>query len=115
MMNVKENTFLTSWTWIGLEATTAISEPQQKFDMFQPLRQWLDRIEVNDRQLAHRLCKLIPAQCPFQREIKLFGRTIVTIPPLCKLNPLYNELVALRFRAICYLADFCGEDISAYC
>ncbi|MDE5116162.1 MAG: nitrogenase, partial [Trichodesmium sp. St2_bin2_1] len=29
--------------------------------------------------------------------------------------PLYNELIHLRFRALCYLADVCGEDITSYC
>jgi hypothetical protein len=79
------------------------------------LRKWLDNIEISDRNLAHKLCKLIPSQCPFEREIKLLGHTIVSIPPLCKLNPFYEEVVALRFRAICYLADKCGEDVSSYC
>jgi hypothetical protein len=81
----------------------------------QPLRHWLDQIEVNSPELAHRLCRLIPAQCPFERTVKLFGRTLFHIPPLCKLNPVYDEVVALRFRALCYLADSCGEDISQYC
>jgi hypothetical protein len=40
---------------------------------------------------------------------------IDNIPPMCKLNPLYEEVVGLRFRALCYLADDCGEDISQYC
>lgn len=44
----------------------------------------------------------------------LFGHQVAYIPPLCKLNPLYDELVELRFKALCYLADECGEDISAY-
>ena len=64
---------------------------------------------------AKALAKLIPAQCPFERTIKLFGHAIVSIPPLCKLNPLYDEFVGLRFRALCFLVDRCGEDISAYC
>lgn len=80
-----------------------------------PLRNWLNNLEVCDRKLAHKLCLTIPTQCPFAREIRLLGRTILRIPPLCKLNPLYDEIVALRFRAICYLADECGEDVSAYC
>jgi hypothetical protein len=33
---------------------------------------------------------------------------------LCKLNPLYEQLVGLRFRALSYLADDCGEDVSQY-
>ncbi|MGH2415465.1 MAG: Mo-dependent nitrogenase C-terminal domain-containing protein, partial [Microcystaceae cyanobacterium] len=84
---------------------------KQPLDLFGPLRQWLNNIEVNEPQLAHRLCHLIPSQCPFARKVKLFGYTLLTIPPLCKINPLYNELMELRFRAICYLVDECGEDI----
>ncbi len=85
------------------------------FDIFQSLRQRLDRVQVSNPKLAHRLCQLIPAQCPFERDIKLFGRKLFHIPPMCKLNPLYEEVVALRFRALCYLADECGEDVTAYC
>ncbi len=85
------------------------------FDIFQSLRQRLNRIQVCNPKLAHRLCELIPAQCPFERDIKLFDRKLFHIPPMCKFNPLYQEVVALRFRALCYLADECGEDITAYC
>lgn len=80
-----------------------------------PLRNWLNNITISDRKFAHKLCQIIPTQCPFERKISLFGHTIISIPPLCKLNPLYDEVVALRFRAICFLADDCGEDVSAYC
>ncbi len=86
-----------------------------KSDLLFPLRQWLEAREIRDPQLAHFLCQLIPSRCPFAREIKFFGKTILNIPPLCKLNPLYEEVVTLRFKALCYLADECGEDISAYC
>jgi Mo-dependent nitrogenase C-terminus len=79
------------------------------------LRCWLDRFTVSNQQQAEKICRLIPAQCPFERDIKIFGRTILHIPPLCKLNPCYEELVGLRFRAMCYLADECGMDISHYC
>jgi hypothetical protein len=85
------------------------------FDLLHPIRVWLDNLKVDNPQIAHRICTLIPSQCPFARQIKIFGRTVLTIPPLCKLNPLYEELMSLRFRAICYLADECGEDISIYC
>lgn len=86
-----------------------------RFAPLQPIRQWLMTIELRDRQMARTLCSFIPARCPFERTIQLFGRTLLTIPPLCKLNPFYDELVALRFRALCYLADVCGEDISPFC
>lgn len=86
-----------------------------KFAPLYPLRNWLNNLEVSDRIFAHRLCRIIPNQCPFERQINFLGRTLLRIPPLCKLNPLYNEVVALRFRAICFLADECGEDVSSYC
>lgn len=83
-------------------------------DVLHPVRDWLDGLEIHDPKLARFLCKMIPPQCPFERDIKLFGHKVVHIPPLCKLNPLYEQLVGLRFRALSYLADDCGEDISEY-
>ncbi|MEO1134915.1 MAG: Mo-dependent nitrogenase C-terminal domain-containing protein [Cyanobacteria bacterium J06639_1] len=85
------------------------------FSPLRPLRQWLESRPITNSRTAHRLCKLIPAQCPFERRLAFRDRTLLHIPPLCKLNPLYEELVGLRFRALCYLADECGEDISQYC
>ncbi len=79
-----------------------------------PLRDWLDGLEIQDPRLARFLCRMIPSQCPFERDVTLFGRKIVHIPPLCQINPLYEQLVGLRFRALSYLADECGEDISPY-
>ena len=125
-MKVFDNTtkkfLLTSWVSFNQGDTNKapISQlqdltSQSNHDIFQPLRQWVDSIPVNNRQLAHRLCKMIPAQCPFERDVKLFGKTLFHIPPMCKLNPLYEEVVGLRFRAMCYLADECGEDVSQYC
>ncbi|MCA1993805.1 MAG: Mo-dependent nitrogenase C-terminal domain-containing protein [Coleofasciculus sp. S288] len=84
------------------------------FDPLHPVRLWLDSIEIHDRRLARFISKLIPAQCPFERKIEVFGRQIAHIPPLCKLNPLYDQFVGLRFRALCYLVEQCGEDIQAY-
>jgi tellurite resistance protein len=86
-----------------------------KLDVLHPLKHWLDELEIQDPQIAHFLCKMIPPQCPFERDIQLFGRKLVHIPPLCKLNPLYEQLVSLRFRALCYLADECHEDVTPYC
>ncbi|OLP20302.1 nitrogenase [Leptolyngbya sp. 'hensonii'] len=74
-------------------------------DLIHPLRQWLDQIEIKNPRVADLLCKLIPGQCPFQRDIILFGQHLGHIPPLCKINPLYEQLMGLRFRALCYLAD----------
>ncbi len=94
---------------------TCLTQNQSKNDILFPLRQWLETREIRDAKSARFLCQMIPSRCPFAREIKFFGKTIFTIPPLCKLNPLYEEVVTLRFKALCYLADECGEDITAYC
>ncbi len=100
-----------------MEHTLPIRSPKGscKLNPLGPIRQWLDRLSVQDENTAHRICRFVPAQCPFERDIVLFERKVAHIPPLCKLNPLFDELVALRFRALCYLADECGEDISQYC
>lgn len=91
------------------------TSPHPHSDVLQPVRHWLDGMEVHDPRVARFICKMIPSQCPFERDVTLFGRKIVHIPPLCKINPLYEQLVGLRFRALSYLADDRGEDISEYC
>ncbi len=113
-----KNITFTSWiNNISHSKKSASSNVAQrnKIDLLLPLRNWLNNLKISDRNLAHKICEMIPTQCPFARTIKLFNHEVLTIPPLCKLNPLYNEVVALRFRALCYLADECGEDISSYC
>lgn len=101
-----------------LESDNASSElespTKSKLDVLHPVKDWLDEMDIQDPKLARFLCKVIPPQCPFERDINLFGRTIAHIPPLCKLNPLYEQFVGLRFRSLSYLADDCGEDISEY-
>lgn len=91
-------------------------QPQEDIhlDALKPVRNWLDGMDVDDPRVARFVCKMIPPQCPFERDIKLFGKKIVHIPPMCKLNPLYDQLVGLRFRSLSYLADDCGEDISEF-
>lgn len=91
-----------------------ITPGRQPQNALHPLREWLDQLEIHDPRVARFLCKMIPSQCPFERDVTLFKRKIVHIPPLCKLNPLYEQLVGLRFRALSYLADDCGEDITPY-
>lgn len=95
-------------------ATQPGQSPHPHSDILQPVRVWLDGMDIQDPRVARFMCKMIPAQCPFERDVTLFGHKIVHIPPLCKLNPLYEQLVGLRFRALSYLADEQGEDISTY-
>jgi hypothetical protein len=78
-----------------------------------PIRRWIDHIEIHSSRFAHLICRLIPCTCPFEHKFALFGQFFHT-PPLCELNPFYNEFVALRFRALSYLADVCGENVEKY-
>lgn len=84
-----------------------------KLDVFAPIRRSIDALEIHSEKTAHLICKLIPCKCPFERDISFLNLTF-HIPPLCKLNPLYNELIYLRFRALSYLTDVCHEDIAPY-
>jgi tellurite resistance protein len=99
------------------QLTPAIASPaltKRQINALHPLRDWLDGLDIQDPRVARFLCKMIPSQCPFEQDVTLFGRKIVHIPPMCKINPLYEQLVGLRFRALSYLADKCGEDVSPY-
>jgi hypothetical protein len=93
----------------------ALTQIIQKTNLLQPVRQWLEAVELHNPQLARLLCHLIPASCPFEQDIKFFNHLLFHIPALCKLNPLYDQLVGLRFRSLSYLADECGEDVTLYC
>lgn len=97
-------------------AATGLTPPKEKHgvDVLHPVKDWLDEMDIKDPKLARFVCKVIPPQCPFERDINMFGRTIAHIPPLCKLNPLYEQFVGLRFKSLSYLADDCDEDITEY-
>jgi Mo-dependent nitrogenase C-terminus len=73
------------------------------------------QIQFTDPRTARLICRLIPANCPFERDVIFRGQKIAHIPALCKLNPLYDQLVELRFQALVFLADECGEDVTSYC
>ncbi len=93
--------------------TTTIYNRKQKFlNPWRFFQQWRSNIERKKEQAAGHIVKLVPAQCPFAREIRVFDRVLFLIP-LCKLNPCYEQLIRLR-RALCFLADCCEEDITPY-
>jgi hypothetical protein len=100
------------FTYTHNHSKSLIKTKKFSIDLFYPLRLWVDSIEVNNSKFAHFLCHLIPCTCTFERDLTIWGRTF-HIPALCKLNPLYNEVIKLRLRALTYLED-CGEDISQY-
>jgi tellurite resistance protein len=97
------------------ENTTQLKSPPHPHpDLLAPLKHWLDDMDIHDSRLAHFICKMVPPQCPFERDVTLFGRKLLHIPPMCQINPLYDQLMGLRFRSLSYLADECHEDISQY-
>ena len=89
------------------------SNSKRNLDVLKPIRNWIEGIPVENEKTAQRIVSIIPADCPFERDIKVFRRTIAHIPPMCKLNPLYDQLIMLRFKAMCYLVDECGMDAAA--
>ncbi|MEM7797522.1 MAG: Mo-dependent nitrogenase C-terminal domain-containing protein [Cyanobacteria bacterium P01_D01_bin.71] len=104
-------------TLCGVEKTAPIPpdiSESQGLEPLKPAREWLDQLDVKDPRLARFICKMVPSQCPFERDVTLFKKKIIHIPAMCKLNPLYEQLVGLRFRALSYLADNCGEDVTPY-
>ena len=93
---------------------TVQNNQNQFIVLIQSIALKLDAVEIHNAKTAHFFCRLIPSHCPFERDICCFG-LLVHIPPLCQLNPFYEQLMELRFRALSYLADVCGEDITLYC
>jgi len=91
----------------------SLSNSKSKLDILKPLRNLIEGIPVENEKTAHRIVAIIPADCPFERDVKVFKRTVAHIPPMCKLNPLYDQLIMLRFKAMCYLVDECGIDAAA--
>ncbi|AUB38347.1 Tellurite resistance protein [Nostoc flagelliforme CCNUN1] len=84
-------------------------------NLLSKIRYQLECVEIRDYHLAKLLCKIIPSNCPFERTVTVFGRTLLQIPPLCKINPLYEQIVGLRFKCLLYLVNECGEDARKYC
>ncbi|WP_019499565.1 Mo-dependent nitrogenase C-terminal domain-containing protein [Pseudanabaena sp. PCC 6802] len=78
-----------------------------------PIRNWMNGIAIKDAKTARLICQIVPSRCPFERDVSIFGRTI-HIPALCRINPLYEEVVALRLRSITYLSEECGENVTQY-
>jgi Mo-dependent nitrogenase C-terminus len=87
----------------------------QLLSILYPLQQLIDRWEIREQKVARQIVRLIPSACPFAREVKIFGKVVFRIPALCKLNPLYEQFMNLRFRALCFLSEHCKEDITPYC
>ncbi len=77
------------------------------------LKTQIDRVQITRPSQARWLCTLLPSSCPFERDFTLCGRSFHS-PALCKFNPLFPQLMFLRYRALTYLADVCGEDVTRF-
>lgn len=86
-----------------------------RFNLVRAFQRWFAAHQIDNPQFAHLVCRMIPAQCPFERDVVFLGRTLFHVPPLCKLNPFYEQLIELRFEALSFLANECGEDVTPYC
>jgi hypothetical protein len=104
-LSSQQPTLRSSWLMSIVPIFVTLFQRCRDIDLFYPIRRWLSQLQIQTPARANFLCRMIPAQCPFARKIIIAGRKIAEIPPLCKLNPLYNELMELRFRALCYLAE----------
>ncbi|MCC5639115.1 Mo-dependent nitrogenase C-terminal domain-containing protein [Nostoc sp. CHAB 5844] len=93
----------------------SLNKAQWNNSLLNQLRYQLEVVEIHNDKIARLLCKIIPSHCPFERTVSILGRKLFQIPPLCKLNPLYEQVVGLRFKCLIYLADVCGEDVTKYC
>jgi hypothetical protein len=89
---------------------------QTQNDLLFPFFRWIETIEFPDQKIkiARLLCQLIPASCPFARDLSFLEYTL-HIPPLCKLNPLYDYLMGLRWGALTFLTDVGGKDTDFSC
>lgn len=55
------------------------------------------------RWFARTVCFLIPTNCPFARKVYWKNQLLLEIPPLCKLNPFYSQIMELRMKMAEYL------------
>ncbi|BAY89569.1 MULTISPECIES: Mo-dependent nitrogenase C-terminal domain-containing protein [unclassified Tolypothrix] len=92
-----------------------LNKSQLNNSLLNHIRYQIDGIEIHNSHLAKLLCTIIPSHCPFEKTVKVLGHTLFQIPPLCKINPFYEEVVGLRFKCLSYLVDECGEDVTKYC
>ena len=98
----------------------AISVPQcflystlHKVTIMKYLHSFIANLSIKDCNCARRICSLIPPSCPIERDISFLGHFLFHVPAMCKLNPFYDDLVTLRFRALSFLAEH-HEDTSQF-
>ncbi len=91
-------------------APSQVLLPTLRIQPLAPFRAWINRIEVHQSWFARWVCRLVPNVCSRGYDLRCLGYTILHLPSLCKLNPLYDELLDLRFRAAEFLYEQSGSD-----
>ncbi|MFM2303492.1 MAG: hypothetical protein RLZZ135_901 [Cyanobacteriota bacterium] len=81
VLDTLASTMITPDRVSGLNRESVI-KPTGKNDPLLPVREWLDGLEIHDPRLARLLCRFIPSQCPFERDIILFGHKARAYPTL---------------------------------
>jgi Mo-dependent nitrogenase C-terminus len=102
------------WQISKFKADQFKAEVYKSLDFLSGIWFYLLHRTFNDPKLARWVCRRLPTQCPFERTVSFLSLEW-HIPALCKLNPFYGQLMTLRFKALSYLAEDCGEDVIAYC
>ena len=84
-------------------AASPLTPPPEKsksgMDVLHPVKDWLEGMDVQDPRLAKFVCKVIPPQCPFERDINLFGRHYCSYSPSLQtqspVRAVYNAALSL--------------------
>ena len=50
-----------------------------------------------------RILAAIPSQCPLAKRVNILGRSYLIQP--CKLNPFYDQIMNIKFKAMQRLAE----------
>lgn len=56
------------------------TDDEHGLEPLKPAREWLDQLEVKDPRLARFICKMVPSQCPFERDVTLFKKRLSIFP-----------------------------------
>ncbi|WP_416223704.1 Mo-dependent nitrogenase C-terminal domain-containing protein [Synechococcus sp. CBW1107] len=66
------------------------------------LRHCLDDLQPDEPSVARFLIRLIPPQCPLKRDVTIVGRKLLHIPPMCRINPLDEDLNGPAFPGLVF-------------
>ena len=80
--------------------STRVTQPWKPLD---PLKHWLDGLDPGDERIASFIVHLIPAQCPFERDIILLVASWSTFHRSARSTPCTSSLWRCAFVALAIL------------